>query len=194
MSGNKLDVHFSSVDPNWRTPWEVYHWWAERYFFDVDAAAEEHSKLAQYFFSADGIDALTTRWGQHGSRFWINPPYGRTENACGPNCVKKSCERRGHHLDKEKPGIDRFIAKAATEAWDDHLLVVALIPARTDTDMWHKYVMRAESIHFVNGRIPFITPGGTGDPAPFPNAFVVFNDRPQTPTIHSWDYRKELAA
>lgn len=194
MVAGKLDVHFSSLDPNWRTPEDVFTWWHRRYFFDVDAAATFDSRLVSAFFSPEGIDALTVRWGNYGNRFWINPPYGRTEKACGPGCERRTCLRRRHHLTKDKPGIERFVRKAATEAWADRLLVVALLPARTDTDWWHDYVMQAESIYFVNGRISFVGATGKREPAPFPNAFVVWNTQPQIPKLHSWDRAKELRA
>ena len=37
----------------------------------------------------------------------------------------------------------------------DNTMVVMLIPARTDTQYWHDYVMKADEIRFVRGRIKF---------------------------------------
>ena len=53
-------------------------------------------------------------------------------------------------------------------------LVVALIPARTDTQYWHDYCMKASEIMLVKGRLKF--GDGTGS-APFPSAVVVFGDK-----------------
>ena len=50
-------------------------------------------------------------------------------------------------------------------------MVVMLIPARTDTKYWHDYVMKADEIRFVRGRIKF---GDETNSAPFPSAVVVF--------------------
>ena len=47
-----------------------------------------------------------------------------------------------------------------------------LIPARTDTKYWHRYVMKASEIHFVKGRLKF---GDSSNSAPFPSAVVVFD-------------------
>jgi hypothetical protein len=48
--------------------------------------------------------------------------------------------------------------------------VVCLIPARTDTDWWHRYAIRGE-IRFLKGRLKF---GDAPQAAPFPSAVVVF--------------------
>ena len=77
---------------------------------------------------------------------FVNPPYGR--------------------------GIDKWIAKGYNEAMKENTKVVMLIPARTDTKYWHKYVMKASEIHFVKGRLKF---GGSSNSAPFPSAVVVFD-------------------
>ena len=50
-------------------------------------------------------------------------------------------------------------------------LIVMLIPSRTDTDWWHKFVMKAKEIRFIKGRLKF---GGHKNPAPFPSAIVIF--------------------
>jgi site-specific DNA-methyltransferase (adenine-specific) len=49
--------------------------------------------------------------------------------------------------------------------------VVFLIPSRTDTKWWHDYVMKADEIRFVRGRLKF---GGSKINAPFPSAIAVF--------------------
>ena len=50
--------------------------------------------------------------------------------------------------------------------------MVMLIPARTDTKYWHQYVMRADEVYFVKGRLKF---GDSENSAPFPSAVVVFD-------------------
>ena len=60
--------------------------------------------------------------------------------------------------------------KAYEEGQKDNTMVVMLIPARTDTQYWHDYVMKADD-SFVRGRIKF---GDETNSAPFPSAVVVF--------------------
>lgn len=98
-------------------------------------------------------DGLRQPWS--GSVF-MNPPYGRV--------------------------IRDWIAKAYSES-QRGAQVVCLIPSRTDTRYWHDYVMRADEIRFVRGRLRF---EGGAHCAPFPSAVVVF--RPGAngpPTVRS---------
>lgn len=76
---------------------------------------------------------------------WLNPPYGR--------------------------GIGDWIAKAVEESRKG-ATVVCLLPARTDTKWFHRYVKpNASEIRFLEGRITF---KGTPTAAPFPSVVVVF--------------------
>lgn len=87
------------------------------------------------------FDGLEIEWGD---RNFVNPPYGREI----PKWIKKGYQE---HL------------KGKT--------VVFLIPSRTDTRWWHSYIMKADEIRFIRGRLKF----NDGDsPAPFPSAIVVF--------------------
>lgn len=53
-------------------------------------------------------------------------------------------------------------------------LVVMLIPSRTDTRWWHDYIMKADEIRFIKGRLKF---SGYKNSAPFPSAIVVFKPK-----------------
>lgn len=87
------------------------------------------------------FDGLAIPWEE---RNFINPPYGRE---IGP-WLKKAYE-------------ESLLGK----------LVVCLIPARTDTRWWHSYIMKAQEIRFIKGRITF---KGAKRPAPFPSCIVIF--------------------
>ena len=65
------------------------------------------------------------------------------------------------------------IARWMKKAYFEHKkgkTVVMLVPSRTDTKWWHDFVMMADEIRFIKGRIHFDERG----PAPFPSAIVVF--------------------
>jgi site-specific DNA-methyltransferase (adenine-specific) len=51
-------------------------------------------------------------------------------------------------------------------------LVVFLLPARTDTKAFHKYIIHATEIRFYEGRLKF---GESKNSAPFPSMLVIFN-------------------
>lgn len=76
---------------------------------------------------------------------WMNPPYGK-ETAM-------------------------WVASAFVEAILGNL-TVALLPARTDTQWFHKYIYHKHEIRFLKGRLKF---GNSKNPAPLPSMIVVFN-------------------
>ena len=67
--------------------------------------------------------------------------------------------------------IARWVTKAHREALSGKL-VVLLIPSRTDTRWWHDFIMLADEIRFIKGRLKF---DDHKNSAPFPSAVVVFN-------------------
>lgn len=85
---------------------------------------------------------------------FVNPPYGRKSTA-------------------------EWIKKCSDEAKKPNTVVVALIPARTDTKAFHEYIYGKAEIRFVKGRLHF---GGSKDGAPFPSMVVVFG--------RAWDGEK----
>jgi len=90
------------------------------------------------------FNGLKIAWKQ---RNFVNPPYGRVL----PLWVKKAFE------ESQKGKI-----------------VVLLIPSRTDTRYWHDYVMKADEIRFIKGRLKF---SGHKNSAPFPSCIVIFDWR-----------------
>lgn len=80
-----------------------------------------------------------------GQKVFCNPPYGRE--------------------------IGRWVRKCFEESRKPDTLVVALIPARTDTAYFHDYIYHhAREIRFIRGRLHFNEAGA----APFPSMVVVF--------------------
>ena len=90
-----------------------------------------------------GDEGLSVGWP---SPAFVNPPYGRV--------------------------IGRWVKRAYEQA-QAGITVVALIPSRTDTSWWQDYVMKADEIRFVRGRLHFDDRG----PAPFPSAIIVWRGK-----------------
>lgn len=115
----------------WATPPELFARLDARWHFTLDVCARANNAKCRRFFSlpapeaeapvpgdgelACGIDGLTQPWAPEVC--WMNPPYGRE--------------------------IGAWLAKARVEALAG-AVVVALIPARTDTAWWHQYVASPE--------------------------------------------------
>ena len=88
-------------------------------------------------------DGLKQPWA---GACWMNPPYGRE--------------------------IGKWMEKAFNEA-EKGALVVCLVPARPDTEWWHKFALRGE-IRFLRGRLKF---GNAKSGAPFPSAVIIFRQK-----------------
>lgn len=145
----------------WGTPQALVDGIARLYdfaAFDLDAAASEHTTKAKSYYSKD-MSGLTNGWY---GRVWLNPPFGQRGNLVGVWLDKALSELRRH---------------------DGPTLVAALVPAKTDTVWWHKYVMGfADEVYLVRGRVRFLKPDGVtmaDGPAGFGVAVAVF--RPNSP-------------
>lgn len=157
---------FSSASGEYGTPDWVYKPLAERFEFTLDAAASHENHKTPLYYTTEGLyskhfttpsrrsreDGLTGPWHIRGQgisaaadRVWLNPPYGR--------------------------GIDQWVRKCATEM--AHVeVVVALLPARTETDWFQRWVFPYAECHFLMGRIQF---DGGDSSAPFPSVIAVYD-------------------
>ena len=143
MNDNTLRTMFSSSTDLWATPQDFFDRLNEEFHFTLDPCTNgTNTKCPKFYMKQE--DGLTQDWS--GERVFMNPPYGRV--------------------------IGDWIRKAYEEGTKEDTIVVALIPARTDTKYWHDYVMKAKEIRFVKGRLKF---GDGSNSAPFPSAVVVFD-------------------
>src|SRR5690625_4679171 len=139
----KMDVHFSSKTNEWATPQCFFDRLDAEVNFTLDPCSDGLNAKCGKFYTQED-DGLTQSWT--GERVFMNPPYGRV--------------------------IGDWVRKAYEES-QKGALIVALTPARTDTRYWHDYVMKADEIRLVKGRIKF---GDGSNSAPFPSAVVVWQD------------------
>jgi transcriptional regulator with XRE-family HTH domain len=151
-NGTKKDFYThagnASVNHDWHTPMEflerLYRVFGE---FDLDPCSPTKKKStapvrAKMRYTAED-DGLGLPW--FGTAF-LNPPYGRT--------------------------LGQWTMKAKEEvAIGNAQIVVALLPARTDTSYWHRDIARTAHVFFLQGRLRF---GDGRQAAPFPSALVVW--------------------
>jgi phage N-6-adenine-methyltransferase len=139
------NVHFGGKgSEEWPTPqWFVDELAREFGPFELDpCATDTNRKAPKHFTKAD--DGLAQTWAP--LRVFMNPPYGR-------GIIEKWCE------------------KAAMEARRG-ALVVGLIPARTDTRWFHRWVVEeGAEVRFVKGRLTF---EGSPQPAMFASLIVIW--------------------
>jgi site-specific DNA-methyltransferase (adenine-specific) len=149
-------LHFSSSTGDWETPNDLFEILNFAYGPFGLDAAANHQNFKATPYLWQ--DALSADWNCC-ECVWLNPPYGRELG----KWVKKA-------LDESKIGCR----------------VVCLVPARTDTLYWHKYVCRAKEVLFLRGRVKFV---GAQSGAPFPSAVVVFEKHKGNTKYTCWDWK-----
>lgn len=161
---------FSSRSDEWETPQDLFNKLNAEFNFTLDpCATPENAKCKKFYTIKD--DGLKQDWSK--DIVFMNPPYSKPENPCKQNCNKKKCKDRGYHLNTYKPGQEDWIKKAYDES-QKGAIVVALLPVRTDTKAFHKYIYNKAEIRFIEGRLKF---GSCKDAAPFPSAIVIFRPK-----------------
>jgi phage N-6-adenine-methyltransferase len=142
----------SSVNHAWRTPPALL----DRLYaalgapFDLDPCSPTADRRtapvrARVYFTADD-DGLALPWS---GKVFVNPPYGRV--------------------------LRQWISKAQAEVTARRAtLVVALVPARTETLWWHHHIAGAADAFMLRGRLSF----GNDTPAPFPSALILWGASP----------------
>ncbi len=136
---------FSSATGEWETPQDVFDALnAEFGGFDLDPCATLENTKCKNFYTQEDDGLAQPWWG----KVFVNPPYGR--------------------------GIKQWMQQCYIASRSMANLVVALIPSRTDTAWWHDFVMKADEIRFLRGRLCFTRNDGFRGSAPFPSAIVVW--------------------
>ena len=140
------EVIFSTGTVEWETPQGLFDSLNNEFEFTLDPCATNENHKCDKFFTKED-NGLEQDWSGHS--VFCNPPYGRKNTG-------------------------DWVAKCASEA--NHCKnVVMLIPARTDTKWFHKYIYgKAKEIRFIKGRVKFESVDGKKDAAPFPSMIVVF--------------------
>jgi site-specific DNA-methyltransferase (adenine-specific) len=137
-----IQVMFSSKDDKWTTPQDFYDELNAEFGFTLDPCADDSNhKCNKYYTEED--DGLLQDW--EGEIVFCNPPYGKA--------------------------IKDWVRKAYIEGCKPNTTVVMLIPARTDTIYFHKYIYHKAEIRFLKGRLKF---GNSKNSAPFPSMVVIY--------------------
>jgi len=134
---------FSSEKQDWETPQDFFDELNKEFQFTLDpCASANNAKCDKYYTIAE--DGLSKSW--FGEAVFCNPPYGR---------YQKDWIKKAH--DTCKAG--------------GNTTVVMLLPARTDTKIFHEYILEKSEIRFVKGRLKF---GNSTNSAPFPSMVVIY--------------------
>ena len=129
------DGLLSSIKQDWETPQDDFDNWNKEYDFTFDPCCTlDNCKCPDGLFYDLGQDGLTEPW--HG-RVFMNPPY-KESKLWIPKAVAET----------KRPSVE---------------FVVGLLPARTDTKLFHRYIWDRKqrqcklgvTIDFLKGRLKF---------------------------------------
>lgn len=140
------EAMFSSKTDLYETPQDFFDQLDAEFHFDLDVCALPENAKCKRYYTPE-MDGLSQSWE---GVCWCNPPYG-------------------HYI------VDKWVERA----WSSSAAgatVVMLLPSRTDTEWFHKYIYKQDRVElrFVRRRLKF---GGGKSSAPFPSMVVIF--RPQ---------------
>ena len=133
---------FSSVSSEWETPQDLFDRLNTEFHFTLDACATSENAKCTHFFDK-AADGLQQFWGD--DTVWCNPPYGRD--------------------------VWKWVERAFDTHWVNDNTIAMLLPARTDTRWFHRYIYGKAEIRFLRGRLKF---SGSKNSAPFPSMIVIF--------------------
>ena len=173
VAQDKTGVGAGSME--WQTPPDLFAWLDQRFKFDYDAFASHENALCDHYSTIDGTFRLFDRTvhpdndlaeGERRPVLWhqadglnypwadlsvyINPPYSR---GLIEQCIQKAYNERNNAA-----------------------IIVALVPASTETQWFQKYLLHACHIEWLPGRVLFIDPD-TGEPGQSPpsgSAIAIF--------------------
>lgn len=168
---------------DWETPLRVVEFVAKKWSiirsdcgdfgFDIDVAASEELSKGEYYIDEE-MNALETGWRMDGIRtVWCNPPFKHWQ---------------------------AFMEQAVYYA-QQGMEIAFLVPPRTETYGWHKFVPLAHKLAFIRGRIPFILDGVPGEHPGAASSVLLFSwdkferyhkDHLPMPSIEFWDVKDIL--
>lgn len=126
-------ARFVDSGNEWATPWWVVSQAAGVLGiqgFDLDVAATaQNAKAPRFYTKAD--NGLRMKW--YGN-VWLNSPFSRSEAVCKPGCTRKTCAKRGVHLDEPIHGSVDFAEVAVQQLQQGNCEAIAWHgPVATDT-------------------------------------------------------------
>lgn len=157
MNNNTKDVMFSSNRDDWETPQSLFDKLDKEFNFTLDpCSSKKNHKCVKFYTEED--NGLERDWG--GEIVFCNPPYSK------------------------KGGQDLWVEKCYNESLKPNTIVVALLPARTDTKRFHKFILGKAEIRWIEGRlnfeidgVPVLDKNGKPSPAPFPSMICIWDSR-----------------
>lgn len=141
MKNQVKDTLFSSATDEWATPQKLFDPLDAEFHFTLDPCSTDQNAKCEKHYTKVQ-DGLAQDWT--GETVWCNPPYGRDVGKWIRKCY------------------EHFMGGGTA---------VMLLPARTDTKVFHEYIYGKAEIRFIRGRVRF---GNSKYNAPFPSMIVIY--------------------
>lgn len=136
MNSATIKAMTSTGKDDWETPAWLFNQLNAEFHFTLDpCCTHETAKCSKHYTPEE--NGLIQDWG--GEIVFCNPPYSRKT--------------------KTNPGQASWVEKCAVEGKKPGTVVVALLPARTDTELFHDYIYGKAEIRFLKGRVSFLDHG-----------------------------------
>lgn len=145
----------------WQTPPDLFARLHRRYAFDYDAFASHANTLCHVYSTAEG----TFRHAAWGTREVLDGPHIKLDDKTGLD-ADWSNARVFMNPPYGRGFIGKAIGKAMAER-DRAAIIVALLPASTDTLWFHQCVQPYADVTFLRKRVRFVDPA-TGKPGESP--------------------------
>lgn len=150
-------IHFSTGKDNWTTPPRLFQVLDDVFGFTLDPASTHGNALCEKHYTRKE-NGLKRNW--EGEHVFVNPPYSRKGG--------------------KNPGQEAWVEKCWLESRKPGTTVVALLPARTDTKAFHRFIKRKARVIFIEGRLKF---GDGKNSAPFPSMVCIWDKDPEVRKI-----------
>ena len=136
---------FKSKSEEYATPLDIVNPLIKEFDLQLDVCATKENAKCGSFFTKED-DALKQDWLFN---FWMNPPFGRN--------------------------LGKWVEKAYTESKKHEVIGVLILPVRSNTNWWHKYIIDTKAeVRFLRGEIKF---GDCKRGLWNPFAIIIFNGK-----------------
>ena len=150
---------------DWQTPQPLFKWLDSIFGFDLDAAASEENALCSNYIGEEEDALRIPYWGVDRAAF-CNPPYGNL-----------------------LPWVERFSKESCTH----RVVIVALLPANTDTRWFARCWETAAEIWFLTPRVSFVSAGKPVSGNTCGSMVVVWRPEPKgaEPRVRHFNWKTE---
>lgn len=139
MTGNHQLINQDSGNFEYYTPVEIVDLAREAMGkIDLDPASSDIANLyvnANQYYTIE-TDGLSQKWF---GNVWLNPPFSRGENPCPKDrdkCKKKTCIKRGYHIDHRIPSTGDWVDKLLYEYNSGRMLQACVITFANTSESW----------------------------------------------------------